>query len=105
MAELVLSEAHNGGRFDITVNDTIAITLPESGGGYQWALVSLDESHLTLEGRRYQPAQGGIGSAGSDGWRLVAKKPGRTRIELKKGRSWESEPIGQFTVELEIRDR
>ena len=105
MAELVLTEAQNGGRFDVKVSDTIAITLPDGSGGYQWAMESLDESHLALEARKYQPAQGGIGSSGTDGWRLIARKPGRTRVELKKARSWESEPIGRFSVELEIRDR
>ena len=104
MAELTLTEAENGGRFDVRVSDTIAITLPESSGGYRWDMVAIDENHLTVQSRRYEPSRAGVGSAGTDGWRLVARRPGHTRVELKKSRTWEADPIGRFSVDLEITE-
>ena len=37
-----------------------------------------------MEGPRYQPAGGGVGSAGTSVWTLRATRPGQARVALKK---------------------
>ncbi len=105
MAEWTLTEAQNGGRLEARVGDTIVITLSESGGGYRWSAESLDEAFVTVERQHYEPGPGGVGSTGSDAWKLLARHPGRTRLELKKSRRWETEATARFAVDVEIRDR
>lgn len=105
MAEWTLTEAQNGGRLEARVGDAIFITLSESGGGYRWSAESLDDAYVTVERQHYEPAPGGVGSAGSDVWRLLARSPGRTRLELRKSRQWETAAIARFAVDVEIRDR
>jgi inhibitor of cysteine peptidase len=105
VAEWTLTEAQNGRHLEVRVGDTIVISLPESGGGYQWSPASLDEAYLAVERQHYETSHGGVGSAGSEVWRLLARRAGHTRVELKKSRSWESDAIAQFGVELKIADR
>ena len=105
MAELNLSEAQNGGSFAVRAGDLIVITLPENPTtGYRWSAGSLDSSLLSQEAHDFHPGAPGVGSGGTVVWRFRAKREGRTRLELRKVRSWESgtEPSGQFAVSLEI---
>jgi inhibitor of cysteine peptidase len=106
VAELTLTEAENGGTFAVHLGDPIVITLPENPStGYRWSADSLDETVLALDGHDYSPGGPGVGSGGTVAWRLHGKKEGRTRLALKKVRSWEanSAPSAQFAVSLEIK--
>ena len=113
MAEVTLTDAQHGGSFAVRVGDLIVVALPENPAtGYRWSAGSLDESLLGQEGHDFQvdhedkKSQGRkVGSGGTVMWRFRAKGEGRTRLELKKIRSWEpsAEPAGQFAVSLEIK--
>ena len=106
MADLNLTEAQNGGSFAVGVGDSIVITLPENPStGYRWSTASLDQNLLSQEAHDFHPGGPGVGSGGTVVWRFHGKREGRTRLELKKVRSWEAgaEPVGQFAVSLEIK--
>jgi inhibitor of cysteine peptidase len=106
VAELTLTEAQSGDTFTVRVGDPIVITLPENPStGFRWSTDSLDETVLALDGHDYQPGGPGVGSGGTVVWRLHGKKEGRTRLALKKVRSWEADnaPTGHFAVSLEIK--
>jgi predicted secreted protein len=105
VAELTLAEANDGGRFSVGVGDAITIHLSENAAaGYRWSVVSLDDTHLTVEGQRYRAAGPGVGSAGTAVWTLRAKRPGTTRVELQKSRSWErgKAAAARFAIDLDI---
>lgn len=106
MADLNLTEAQHGGSFAVSAGDLIVVTLPENPTtGYRWSAGSLDANLLSQEGHDYRPGGPGVGSGGTVVWRFRAKREGRTRLELKKARSWEAgaEPAGQFAVSIEIK--
>lgn len=105
MAELVLTEAQNGGRFTLSVGDTIVIGLPENAAaGYQWCTTALDREHLIVESRRYLRRSAAVGSGGLSEWRLRATAIGSTRLALGKTRPWApaDTTAGLFAVELQI---
>jgi inhibitor of cysteine peptidase len=105
MAELMLTEAQNGGRFTLSVGDTIVIGLPENAAaGYQWCTTGIDREHLTVESRRYLRKCAAVGSGGLSEWRLRATAVGSTRLALGKTRPWApvDTTAGQFSVDLEI---
>ena len=105
MAQLTLTEAEHGQRFTVGVGDTITIALSESSAaGYRWTPASLDETYLTLNNHGYQQTSEAVGGAGTATWQLTAARPGRTRIELVKARSWEEDRSKneRFRVDLEI---
>lgn len=103
MAEITLTEADTGGRFTVRVGDTITILLSEnSAAGYRWTISSLDETRVAVTSQSYQAASAAVGSAGTTVWKLTAKRPGTTRVELKKSRPWETAASERFAVDLEI---
>jgi inhibitor of cysteine peptidase len=107
VAELRVTEAQNGGRLKVRVGDTIVVCLPElTGTGYRWTVDSLDEAHIRLVEQSYQSMSTAIGGAGVAVWRLETTRPGRTRVQLKKSRPWESgDAVSQrFAVDLEVAD-
>ena len=106
MADLNLTETQNGESFALRVGDPIVITLPENPStGYRWSTASLDDSVLSQEGHDFRPGGPGVGSGGTVVWRFRATHEGRTRLELKKVRSWETgqAPAAEFVVSLEVR--
>ena len=106
MAELTLTETHNGAHFTVRVGDTITIHLSESSGaGYRWTASSLDDTHLDVEYHGYQPRSAAVGAAGTAVWRLCAKAAGTTRVELKKSRPWEPADSAseRFVIDLDIK--
>lgn len=105
MPDLNLTEAQQGGSFTLRVGDAIVLTLLENPTtGYRWAPVSLDANLLSQEAHDYHAGGPGVGSGGTVVWRFRAKRDGRTRLELKKARSWETgaDPAAQFAVSIEI---
>ncbi len=105
MAELVLTEAQNGGRFSLTVGDTILIGLPENAAaGYRWSTTTLDRQCLEIESQRYLKKSSAVGGSGLSEWRLRAKAAGTTRLALEKARPWSSADAtaGEFAIDLEI---
>ena len=105
MPDLNLTEAQQGGSFTLRVGDAIVVTLPENPTtGYRWSPVSLDQTLLAQEAHDYHAGGPGVGSGGTVVWRFRAKHEGRTRLEMKKARSWEAGagPAGQFAVSIEV---
>jgi predicted secreted protein len=105
VAELTLAEANDGGRFSVSVGDAITIHLSENAAaGYRWSVASLDDTHVAVEGQRYQAAGSAVGSAGTSVWTLRATRPGTTRVALQKSRSWErgKAAAAHFAIELDI---
>jgi predicted secreted protein len=103
--DVTLSEAVNGARLSIGTRDKVVVRLTEnSSGGYRWTVTSVDPSCLELVEHRYEPARAGVGSAGASIWTFTPKGEGRTRLELKKLRSWNpSDPAAErFAVDLDI---
>jgi predicted secreted protein len=106
VADVTLTEVDDGARSQVRVGDVVTIRLPEnSAAGYRWSAAAIDESPVVVEGPRYQPAGGGVGSAGTSVWTLRATRPGQARVALKKARSWEADtPSERFAVILDIRE-
>jgi len=107
VAELTVTEAQNGGRVKLRVGDTVVVSLSESpGAGYRWTVASLDETHIRVVEQSYQSMSTAIGGAGVAVWRLETTRPGRTRVQLKKSRPWESDDTASqhFVVDLDVAD-
>jgi inhibitor of cysteine peptidase len=105
--ELILTEAQNGARLKVRVGDTVMVSLSESAGtGYRWMVVSLDQAYVRIAEQSYQSTSTAIGGSGVAVWRLTTTRPGRTRVELKKARPWESgEAKSQhFAIDLEVAE-
>jgi predicted secreted protein len=105
MAEHTLTESDNGAHLTVRTGDTVTLHLSESSGaGYRWTAVSLDETRVSVEAHDYQAKSSAVGGAGTALWRLRAKLAGKTRVELKKSRPWESaeSPGERFAIDLDI---
>ena len=104
MAEHVLTESADNSRLSVRVGDRIVIRLPEnSGAGYAWEADSLDDDRLELTARTYE-ADATIGGEGVGVLTFAAKATGRTRLELRKVRPWESprRSTGRFSIAVTI---
>ena len=102
-----LNGAQNGAQIVVHAGDVVTIRLTEhSGGGYRWTPSSVDASRLELQQHDYETTRAGVGSAGASVWTFVARKAGRTRLELKQLRPWDPSDSAaeRFSVDLEIRD-
>ena len=107
MAQVELNGAQNGAQIVVHAGDVVTIRLTEhSGGGYRWTPTSVDAVRLEMQDQRYESTRAGVGSAGASVWTFVARKPGRTRLELKQLRPWDQSDSAaeRFWVDLEIRD-
>jgi len=107
MAQVELNGAQNGAQIVVHAGDVVTIRLTEhSGGGYRWTPTSVDGVRLEMQDQRYETTRAGVGGAGASVWTFVARKPGRTRLELKQLRPWDQSDSAaeRFWVDLEIRD-
>jgi len=91
MAEVVVSEGHNGGVVRARIGDTVTLKVAEiPTTGFRWELASLDSQFLALTRDEFQPTSEGVGGGGLRVFHFLAKKPGSAGVELRLVRSWES---------------
>jgi inhibitor of cysteine peptidase len=105
VADVVVTERDNGGVVSARVDGHIVLHLAENPTtGYVWAFEALDDSMLELEGSDWQAAGPGTGTGGDRVWRLGPRRPGTTRVELKRWRPWagEASVLERFAVTMEI---
>jgi inhibitor of cysteine peptidase len=105
VADVVVTSRDDGGVVSVSMGDRIVLDLPENPTtGYVWAFEVLDESLLDLDGSDWQAAGRGTGTGGDRVWRLGPRRPGTTRLELKRWRPWAGEPsvIERFALTVEI---
>ena len=105
MAEILVSEGHNGGAISARVGDILTIQLPETPAtGFRWTPAAVDLSSLALAEDDFQlGAQSGVGGGGLRRWRFAARRPGTTHLELRLARSWESgAPKAVFRVQVHV---
>jgi predicted secreted protein len=93
MAEVAITEGHDGGIVPARVGDSITLKLAETPAtGFRWELGSVESQVLALTRDEFQPASLGIGGGGLRVFHFIAKKPGTAGLELRLARSWESAP-------------
>ena len=105
MAEILLTEGHNGGAVTAKVGDTLIIQLPENPTtGFRWSAAVADPGSLALTGDAFEPGgQLGVGGGGLRRWRFEAKRPSRSGLEFRLARTWESGvPKAVFRVEVQV---
>jgi inhibitor of cysteine peptidase len=106
MAEVTVTREQNGGVVPMRVGDTITMHLAENPTtGYAWDIDVLDRGLLEAEAPTYREAGAGVGAGGMKTWKLVARRPGRTRVALKRWRHWEGDAsiAERFAVTLDIK--
>ncbi|HEY0873762.1 MAG TPA: protease inhibitor I42 family protein [Vicinamibacterales bacterium] len=78
----------------IRAGTEVLIRLPENATtGYRWHFTQDGDGELTIVDDTYERSAGGApvpGAAGMRAVRLVAKRPGRVRLEAHERRSWEA---------------
>ena len=93
MAEIVVTQDHNGGTVSAKVGDVIKLELPENPTtGYRWAVGTVDTKILVLERDDYQPGGQGIGSGGVRLLRFGTRGRGSAGLQCRLERLWESNP-------------
>ncbi len=104
MAEVVLTEGHNGGTVQAGVGDTITVTLPENPTtGFRWTVSATDAGLLAFTGDDFQAAGAGTGGGGLRTFRFLTKGQGNADLELRLGRSWEAgAPRGVFHTRVRV---
>jgi inhibitor of cysteine peptidase len=104
MAEVTVTKAQDGQTVEVRGGDAISLELPENPStGYTWAFTAIDETALEVGRQSYQGT--GVGSGGMKTWRLTARAPARTRVELKRWRHWEGDRsiVERFAVTFDIK--
>jgi predicted secreted protein len=71
--------------------------------GYEWR-VHVPDALKVKEVEVGAPSRGGLGAASSQRFEVEPLSPGRYRIRLEYGRSWEKEPQEVRTVDLEVTE-
>lgn len=95
-------ESDDGGKFEVSVGETLELTLPEvSGTGFRWAFTSRGEPVLALEKEDYALATA-PGSRRTHCWRFKALAAGTTRLKLVYARPWEKRPVRMFKLTIRV---
>ena len=104
MAEVVITEGHNGGVVTARVGDSVLLKLGENPTtGFRWSLSAMDSHLLALTGDEFQPASAGIGGGGLRVFRFLTRSTGTAGIEVRLGRSWESgDPKDLFRMRITV---
>lgn len=107
MKQVNITREQHDGVVAVERGDSIVIELPDQPTtGYRWEIASVDPALVEIEGSEFGSSGPGIGAGGIATWRLRARAPGRTRLELARRRPWEHDrlPIERFAVTLDIAD-
>ena len=103
---MAVTREDNGRVVAVKTGDWILVQLPENPTtGYSWAIDSIDAKLLEADAPTYHGGGAGLGTGGARAWRLKARAPGRTRVELKRWRHWEGDAsvVERFAVTLDIK--
>lgn len=107
MSTLFLSQTNANQTVELTVGDTLSITLPENPTtGYRWAIQSLDNRLLELQASTYSPAvTTGMGGGGQRCFTFQSKAAGISLLALKEWRDWEGDAsvVQRFIVTVQIQ--
>ncbi|HWP97643.1 MAG TPA: protease inhibitor I42 family protein [Syntrophomonadaceae bacterium] len=106
---MIYSEEENGQQVLLKAGQLLKIALDSNPTtGYKWTIQKLpDSSFIHVQEVRYLPSQADLplmGGGGRQYWTLKAVAPGRTSIQLRYSRSWESVPaLRTYQLDIEIR--
>jgi inhibitor of cysteine peptidase len=102
---LTIDESFDGKTIPLAVGDQLEVRLKENPTtGSRWRIAADGAPACEREGDSFVAAGTRPGQEGVHVWRLRAARPGRARIELAYGRSWESggAPARSFAVTVEV---
>jgi inhibitor of cysteine peptidase len=106
MADILITQGHNGGAVSAKVGDTVTIELPETPTtGFRWTLATSALSGLAMVEDGFQlRAQSAVGGGGVHTWRFASQRPGTTHLEFRLVRSWQADtPKSVFRVQVQVR--
>lgn len=104
---VVIDESGNGQSFDVIEGQRIILRLPGNPTtGYEWTVASTDRTFGYPSSEQYLADDGGAGSGGTYEfvWSTdrVLSVVGTHTVVMHYGRSWEQEPIDEFTFTVEV---
>jgi inhibitor of cysteine peptidase len=104
VAVIAVGVAEDGSEIRASVNDTIALRLPENPtSGVRWAFERL-EGPVRLARDEYEPlAGGGIGAAAVRILTLQPLAPGKIHLKLKRLQEWEGPSTIDATFSCSVR--
>ena len=102
MSLVEVSEADNGRRIDVAVDDHLVVRLPENAGtGYVWHVESLSgPARLVVD--RPEPAADAPGAAGQHRLELAFDGPGAVSLRAEHKRPWEPAAVGSYQLEVSV---
>ena len=102
MADLLLTETHDGSVARVRVGDAIVLSLAENPTtGYRWKISAT--APLAAVADDFQAADFAAGSGGRRIARFTASAAGGARIEAELCRSWQPDAaLRRFVVTIEI---
>jgi len=107
---LDLDAGSDGGRVEMAVGQTLAVTLDANPStGYGWQRVLSEDGVLQQVGEtQFQEGPAGkglVGAGGQEILRFKAERAGQTTLDLVYLRPWEkdAEPEGTFSVQVVVR--
>jgi inhibitor of cysteine peptidase len=105
VAEHIFGEKDNGALVEVRRGTKITIELNENPTtGYRWAISSIDEAFLTLEGDAFvAPDQKSPGAGGLRRFFFRAKNAGSTALTLINKRAWQRDDQAINTFKLAVR--
>lgn len=102
MADIEVAGA-SGSCVKASLSDRIVVRLPENGAtGYEWVVTEVGAALDVASSELVLPDELAPGAAGQ---RIVTVRPrgtGRARLVMQLRRAWESEPIEQFELEVDV---
>jgi inhibitor of cysteine peptidase len=102
MNQILIDQTQKNQTFDVSVSDTIIITLKENPTtGYRWKLDHGNEEIIKMEDSKYSmTSANGIGGGGTRTFTFKALSLGKTNVQLSLKREWEKKLTGfdQFKV-------
>jgi inhibitor of cysteine peptidase len=109
MAELHLTHADNNSVIDVTVGDTVTITLPENATtGYQWTVSAVTGDCVALAATERRAGSSGALGAGHSArvFRFEANTPGHASVTLKLSRGGARDgPVVTFNTTVQVSPR
>lgn len=103
--QIKLTSEDNGSNAQLSVGDTVNLTLKDHGdGGYLWHIVELDEHILNLTISFSWGASSMLGDFGYDTWIFTAKNIGNTTLKLASYRPGEGieNATTNFTANIKV---
>jgi predicted secreted protein len=99
-----LRQQDSGGRRSAVVGEKVTVALGENPTtGYRWH-ADIDELSLRATADHFD---GQADTPGASGVRYVTYttlRPGPARLRLVKQRVWETQPVDEFVIDLEVRE-